>query len=328
MRKAMALFLAMLMAISMVPMAFAEEGNETADDPAGDGNETVEPEEPEADGNETEEPEDNETEEPEDEDEEEEEDVVEIPENVTDEAGTLPGSWTWGIDRALERISMSITFGKSAKAKKGLVHARERLMEVQAMIAQKRMAQAARAQEAYDDIMEGVQENVDALGNGDEIGDLEDETELEAALAENEDLVEQVGKLKTKFKGLTPEEEDAVNAIVGSLGDSTTDAKVQVQMKKNKTKIKIKAKGGLTDEEVAAIAAQVEEAVAKGEKVQVKIKAKKNKKGETEYEYESESEDESEDEEEGDESEDEDDGSDVKGKPEKDKGDKGKGKDK
>lgn len=285
MKKTIALFMAVLMALSIVPMAFAEEGNETAaEDPAedipdeaADGDEAVADElavdEPEAEA-ETGAENETESEAEEEPEAEEEADVVEIPENVTEEAGTTPGSFTWGIDRALERISMKLTFGKSAKAKKGLAHAQERLMEVQAMIAQKRLGEAAEAQEAYDELMGEVQENVEAMGNGDELGDLEDVAEIEQAMAENEAIVAQTSRLKTKFKGLTAEQSAAITSIVGSLGNSTSVTGVQVMAKKNKTKIKLKAKEGLTDEQVSQVVSQINEAVASGREAKVVLPGK------------------------------------------------------
>jgi len=199
MKKTIALFLAMLMVLSIIPLAFAEnETNETADDdgdsavtviPADeesaddgsvddessdetedeDGTEVEDEEETEdEDGTEVEdeeetedeeeieleiEAEDNETEIEDEEEielesetegnetetEEEEEDVVEVPEEVIEEAGVTPDSILWPFERIIERIDMKLTLGKSAKAKKGLAHARQRLLEVQAMIAAKRM---------------------------------------------------------------------------------------------------------------------------------------------------------------------------------------------
>lgn len=308
MEKIIALGLAMLMVLSIIPLAFAENEtvNETTDiveDSVDDVNETA-LEEPETEepvdtiviisGDQTEEPETdtNVTGEP-----ELEEPEVELDENVAEEAGITPDSPLYGLERAIERISLALTLGKSAKAKKGLAHARERLMEVQAMIAAKRMEKAGIAQEAYEETMEEVEENIAELGDGDAVEELQDGVEIEDALAENEELVQATNNLKLKVKGLSDEQEAQLAQIVSSLEESTSKAKVQVQVKKNKTKIKIKAQGEMTDEEVAQIETQVREAVQAGEKakIQIKIKAKKAKGADNEVESESEDEDGTED---------------------------------
>ena len=339
MKKTIALFLAMLMVLSIVPLAFAE--NETAEEPSDDGGEedegsviTIIPgdtndtseDEAEEDEAEEDEAEDNETE-------TEEDDVVEVPEEVTAGAGITPDSPLYGLERAMERISLALTFGKSAKAKKGLAHARERLMEVQAMIAQKKMDKAGIAQEGYENTMDEVEDNIADLGDGDAVGELQDEVEIENALDENEDLLAQVGNLKTKFKGLTPEQEAEITSIVGNLGDSISKAKVQVQAKKNKTKIKIKAQGEMTDEEVAQVEEQVRAAVQAGERVQVqiKVKEKKGKRAGDDDEVEAEEDETEEDEAEGNETEedsdDEEDEAEEDTKGKSDKSNKGKNKD-
>lgn len=276
MKKTMALFLAMLMVLSIIPLAFAENettnqtvdtgNNETPVEPA-DTNVTPEPDDTIViiSGNQTTEPDtnvtpdSNETEEP----------TVELPEEVVEEAGITPDSPLYGLERAMERISLALTLGKSAKAKKGLAHARERLMEVQMMIAAKKIGAAVEAQEAHDEIMEDVEENIEELGDGDAIEELEDEVEIEGELEEHQELVQATNNLRLRVKGLTQEQQTQLNAMLGSLGNSTAKVDIQVKAKKTKTKIKIKAKEGLTDEEVANIVSQVEQAVASGKKSQV-----------------------------------------------------------
>lgn len=307
------------------------EGNETEVEI--EGNETEEPEfeiEIEVEGNETElEIEGNETEVGGNETEEEEE--LEVPEEVAEEAGITPDSPLYGLERAMERISLAFTLGKSAKAKKGLRHAQERLAEVQAMIAAKRMAKAQVAQEAHDEIMEEVEENVAGLGDGDTLAELTDEVELEQAMEQHEEAVQATNRMKVKLKGLTAEEESQVNAILGNLSESGSKVKAQIKVKKDKTKIKVKAKEGYTDEQIDSVVGQIGEAVSKGKKVQVVLPGRgngknKNKGGDG---LESESEDEEDEEEEEIEIEIEDEDEDGmnatsapknnKGKPKKDK---------
>ena len=144
MKRTIAIILAMLMVFSMLPLVLAEDVVE--EEPADDSSVVIISADEQTEEVDEEVEEEVETEE-EEETEETEEEVVELPEEVEEEAGITPDSPLYGLERAMERISLALTFGKSAKAKKGLAHARERLMEVQAMIAAKKLDKAAKAQD-------------------------------------------------------------------------------------------------------------------------------------------------------------------------------------
>jgi len=286
-KKLMAMFLATIMVLSVLPLTLAE--NETEDS----GVTIISPDEQE-DDNEIEVEEDEETEieeeeveiecettedcdedeicvegmcerieedrdgdeeeETEVEDEEETEEFVEIDEEVEEEAGITPDSPLHGLERAMERISLALTFGKSAKAKKGLAHAHERLAEVQAMIAQKKLDKAAEAQEDYEEIVAEVEENVEELGNGDGEEQLADAVEIEEAMAKNEKALEAVNQIKLKVsKKLGAEESTKIQEMLQSMEGINSAFKVKVEQNKNKAKIKIKAEKDATDEEIAAL---------------------------------------------------------------------------
>jgi len=207
MKKTVAVLLAMIMVLSAVPLAFAE-------------NETVELEE----------------------------------EVVAEEAGITPDSpLLWGLDRAIERISLALTFGKAAKAKKGLAYAQERLMEVQAMQEQKKLDKANKAKDAFNDLVDEAEENAAEVGDGDAEQDLEDEVEIEKKLDETKKIVEQIGNLSLRMQGLTAEQQNQIKAMLANMTQSTSEFKVKIQANKNKAKIKIKAAKGATDEEIKAL---------------------------------------------------------------------------
>lgn len=60
-------------------------------------------------------------------------------------AGILPSSFLWGIDRAIEKIQLLLTFDVASKAERRLLIAEERLAEVKAMIEQNRLDHAEEA---------------------------------------------------------------------------------------------------------------------------------------------------------------------------------------
>ena len=169
--------------------------------------------------------------------------LIELTSEEEEAAGTTPDSPVmWGLDRAMERISLALTFGKSAKAKRGLAHALERHMEIKAMIAQKRFAEAEAAQEVQAETLAEVQENVDEIESSDAAEELADVEEVEAGIEElNAETEELQNQVSVRVKGqLTEEQQTKLDALVASLQDSAGKAEVTVQAKKNKVKVKVK----------------------------------------------------------------------------------------
>lgn len=269
MKKLLAVVLAMVMVLSAVPFALAD--NETL-------NET-----PELEAEDQTETELNETE-------------------VKEEAGITPDSPLWGIDRAIERISLALTFGKAAKAKKGLEYARERLMEVQAMQAEKKLDKAEKAKKAFGDLVDEAEENAAELGNGDAEQELEQEVEIEKKLDQTKKLVEQIGNISLRIQGLTLEQQNQIKAMLQNMTQSASEFKVKIQANKNKIKIKIKAEKGATDDEIKALEDALKQGmplakvkiVKKGEGV-IKERGKDKKESKDEAEDEDEAENQTED---------------------------------
>jgi hypothetical protein len=169
--------------------------------------------------------------------------LIELTPEEEEAAGTTPDSpIMWGLDRAMERISLALTFGKSAKAKRGLAHALERHAEIKAMIAQKRFAEAEAAQEVQAENLAEVQENVDGIDSSDAAEDLADVEEVEAGVEELQAETEELqNEIKVKVKGqLTEDQQAKLDALIESLKDSTGKVEVKVQAKKNKVQVKVK----------------------------------------------------------------------------------------
>ena len=189
----------------------------------------------------------------------------EVDNTTGDDPGITPDSPLWGLDRAMERISLALTFNKAAKAKKGLAHALERLGEVQAMIAEKKMNHAAKAQNAHKKIMDNVEQELDELGNGDAEGELKEVLEIENQMQEHAVMIQTIQNAKLKMKGLSEEQEDELEDIVSGLDTSGKKFQLEVMNKKDKTKIKIKAMRGMDDEQVNELEEQIRSSVGNGE---------------------------------------------------------------
>lgn len=72
-------------------------------------------------------------------------------------ATDLPGSTTYGLDRAMEAVSLALTFSRETKAKKRLAIAEERLSEARELAERNRTQKAGKALEAYANQMEHVE---------------------------------------------------------------------------------------------------------------------------------------------------------------------------
>ena len=213
MKRTLAVLLAMIMVLSAVPFALAE--NETPEN----------------------ELEDNLTDE-------------ELEEEAEDAGVTPDNPVLWGLDRAIERTSLALTFNKAAKAKKGLAYAQERLMEVKLMQEQKKLDKANKSVEAYEDLTEEAAENVEEMGDGDPEAELEDTVEIEEKTQLNKLIL---NTIRLNVKNLNETQQAQVQEMLQAMEGVTSQFAVKVQENKNKVKIKIKAEKGATDEEIKAL---------------------------------------------------------------------------
>lgn len=178
-----------------------------------------------------------------------EETAEEEDEEIAEEAGITPDSKLWGLERAMERISLALTFNRAAKAKKGLAHAKERLAEVQAMIAAKKIDAAERAKVEHGRALGRVKQEIEKI-------DEEPEEEIEEMLELENEAEEEENKIgllqaRIKIKGELIEEQEAkIDALLESLKNNADELKTKIITKKLKTKIRIKAVTQKTDEEI------------------------------------------------------------------------------
>jgi len=163
---------------------------------------------------------------------------AEIPKNETPSINP-DNTFLWGLKRAIEKIDYLVTIGKSAKAQKGLAHARERLLEVQAMIAEKKFDAAEKAANAHKDDLEQAKNDIEQLGNGNTTAEMEKEQELQKEIQNQEQTIQNI---KARFESNLSEQEKAnIKAILASVSDSSSGIKIKVSEKLQKAAIKLKA---------------------------------------------------------------------------------------
>ncbi len=175
-------------------------------------------------------------------------------EKSSQDPGITPDSFMWGVDTALEQISLLLAANPEAKAVKGLEIARERLLEVKAMAEEKNLPALEKAQSAHSKILFKVKENIKSLEEENPEELLETELELEKELQEHQEEISELQtklKVKIKIEGvLTPEQQAALDNFLASLGGSAENVKIEIENKKDETKLKIKTKTGKSDEEI------------------------------------------------------------------------------
>ncbi len=190
-------------------------------------------------------------------------DGEEIPETET--GGVGPDSpFLWGLDRAIERIHLALTFNKAAKAKLGLAHARERLLEVRQMINAKRLEAAEKAKEQHGKALGRVKAMLGRIEAADPEEELEEQLEIENEIEEHEEDIEKIEtEIEIKIKGeLTTDQQEAVDNLIEAFKDKVAELEIEIEVEEGKTKTKIKTVTGKSDEEVDEIVARARERYA------------------------------------------------------------------
>lgn len=118
-------------------------------------------------------------------------------ENATDlpDAGTTPDSAMYGLERAMERINLALTFGNANKAEKQLRYAEERVAEAQAVVAKGRPEAAQRALDTHAELVGEANANIEAAeADGENVTDVAQRVEQATSrhIGVLEGLLEQV----------------------------------------------------------------------------------------------------------------------------------------
>lgn len=168
--------------------------------------------------------------------------------------GIAPDNFLYGLDVAIDQISLLLTFDAGEKAKKSLEIARERLAEVKAMAEQNKLQAMQTAQNEHANMLNSAKNSVGTLSRTNSTEELENEIEIEKELEEHEAEIETVSnelKVKIEIKGgITPEQRALVDSILNNLANKTGEVKIEINNKKGETKIKIKTETGKSDDDV------------------------------------------------------------------------------
>lgn len=194
--------------------------------------------------------------------------------NVPQDPGVTPDSFLWGVDRAIEQISLLLAADPEAKAAKGLEIARERLLEVKAMAEAKNLPALEKAQNEHSKTLLKVKENIKSMADDDPEAQLKNELKIEKELQEHEKEIKEVSaklKVKIKVEGvLSAEQQAKLDEFLALLSESAEDVKVEIKNKKESTKVTIKEKTGKSEEEIEDDVKKSEREQGIGEEIKVR----------------------------------------------------------
>ena len=171
-----------------------------------------------------------------------------------EDAGVMPDSFLWGLDKALDQLNLLLTFDKGEKAKKGIEIARERLLEVKEMVNENKLEAAEKAKEEHGKTLVKVKQSVKEIEENNSTQEIKEVIEIEKELEEHDEGIEEVNtelKVKIKIEGtITEEQKTVINSILDSLKGQTGEVEIEIKNKKDKTKIRIKQETGKSDDEI------------------------------------------------------------------------------
>lgn len=180
--------------------------------------------------------------------------IVNAQQTAVADPGITPDSFLWGLDKALDHISLLLAISPDAKASKGLEIAQERLSEIKLMVDENKIEAAQKAEEDHNSLLDTVKESILEINETNSSNELKKIVKIEKELENQETEVEKVNaqiKVKIKIEGtLTNEQRSFLEAFLRSLNNSTQEAKIEINEKKNETKSEIKQETGKDDEEI------------------------------------------------------------------------------
>jgi len=209
-------------------------------------------------------------------------DEVEIDVELDEDAGITPDSALYGIDKALERISLALTFNRAKKARLRLRHAEERLAEVKAMIEEGKEAEASEAQADHDELIEEVETDIDEI-DGDDGDDSEDSEDALEDVIGLEDKVrshtEKVVAVKLRIlerqgDRMTEEQLAHLEEVFARMFARAEEAEIRAAERRDRIRTRLKVVGELSDEELERLEARIEQRVGIFDEIRTEIRAR------------------------------------------------------
>ena len=191
--------------------------------------------------------------------------------------GVAPDSFFYGIDVALDKISLALTTGDVEKARKGLLIAQERLLEVRAMLEANKFREAEEAERNHNYFLNGVSNSIAKTKASTTMENYRKVVKIENDFEGHKTQVEFTkDDVKIKFKGgITTSQQDMIDAILANLDSNVKSVKISIDNRKGEIKIKIKQETRMSDDDLEDRVEKIEheeEDLRKGKVTEEKIK--------------------------------------------------------
>lgn len=211
--------------------------------------------------------------------------VITAQEPELADAGVEPDSALYGLDRAMERISLALTFNKAKRAEKALKNAEERLAEVRDMVEANKLDEAEEAQKNHEKSMKEAEDDIAEIesdGDAEKSKEaLEDVSKVEKEILSHSQkvaLVKDTILAKMADKNMSAEKIARITAVFDKIKAKAVEVEDKSAQKKEQVKTKYKALAGKTDEEVEEVENQIDEESGLAEEKEKSGKSE-NKKG-------------------------------------------------
>ncbi len=145
--------------------------------------------------------------------------------------GVTPDSLFYGLDKAMDRISLALTFNKAAKAEKGLKIAEERLMEAKQMFEENKGDKAEKAQEQHERTLQIVEKAAAQVQNQ------EESEEIQNKIMSHYEKVVQVKTqiLDRQRERMTEEQIAKLEEVFGNIIEKAQAMEEKGETKRNET---------------------------------------------------------------------------------------------
>lgn len=168
-------------------------------------------------------------------------------------AGITPDSIWYGLDVALDNINLALT-SEDKKAEKGLLIARERLLETKQMIKENKIEKAKKSQKNHEEVLLKAQESIEKIKSDNSINQISKEIEIETEFQEHKNEIQAtIDELNLKMKvdnELSGKELLQISTIFAKLKKSNQLVETEISEQKEETKLKIKDESENTEIEV------------------------------------------------------------------------------
>ena len=189
------------------------------------------------------------------------EEVTVTPQEVEDAGVTPDNRMIWGIDRAFERISLALTLNKAAKARKGIAYAKERLAELKLMVRENKADAAEKAAEAEQDDIADAEQAASEISSDNPEEELALQNDIQSRFQAQYEHTAQVkdailARMQAKW---TPEKYQKISDNFARMEARHKEVKDRLVARQAKIEAKVQAKTGKTIEEVRRLSEKARE---------------------------------------------------------------------